>query len=140
MTENPCQRTRDGTAGWKSPRVGFLTLQKDQNSCQEARNILTVVLSSPTNYPEPSDKCPLATMSSYLGDIKKTRMVTWSLLTSGSVCLVTFSLAQHLLNNQQMVQKMRRPAPNLALRAGLACDCQRDRAAYSKGTSGKISI
>lgn len=90
--------------------------------------------------PEPSDKCPLAIVSSYLGDIEKTRMVTWSLLTSCSVCLVTFPLAQHLLNNQQMVQKMRRPAPKLALRAGLACDCQRDRAAYSKGTRGKISI
>lgn len=47
-------------------------------------------------------------------DIKETRRVAWGRLPSGSVCLFTFSLAQHLLNNQQMVQKMRWPAPNPA--------------------------
>lgn len=44
---------------------------------------------------------------------------------SGSVCLVTFSLAQHLLTNQQTVQKMRSLAPNPALSSEFACDYQR---------------
>lgn len=51
--------TSDGTAVW-SPRANFLTLQKDQNSFQEVRNVFTVVPPSPASYFESSDKMSLA--------------------------------------------------------------------------------